>query len=247
MEPVRLTVLGSGDAFGAGGRLQACLHLSGGAEPLLIDCGATSVIALKRAAIDPASIGYVAVSHLHGDHFAGIPWLILDAQSANRTNRLLIAGPAGTRERVDRTFGALYPSATEDERPFLTDYCEFSEGTALELGPATITPFEVRHGSGATPYALRIEYADKVIAYSGDTEWTDRLVDVADGADLFVCECSFFDTDAPGHLSYHTLLAHRHDLRCERIVITHMCQEMLAHLHESEFEAAADGLAITLY
>ena len=78
LQGVRVTFLGSGDAFAGGGRFQACLHLAGGADPLLLDCGATTLVALKRADIDPSSVGFVALSHLHGDHFAGLPWLILD-------------------------------------------------------------------------------------------------------------------------------------------------------------------------
>ena len=118
---MQLTFLGSGDAFAGGGRFQACLHLAGGDEPLLLDCGATTLVALKRADIDPASIGFVALSHLHGDHFAGLPWLILDGQFSKRTRPLEIAGPAGVRERVERTFEALYPGAAAVERAFETD------------------------------------------------------------------------------------------------------------------------------
>jgi len=161
---------------------------------------------------------------------------------------LLIAGPAGTRERIDRTFDALYPGATEDQRPFLTDFCEFCESTVLELGPATITPFEVRHGSGATPYALRIEYANKVIAYSWDTEWTDSLLDVAEGADLL---CA----NAASSILKHPAISPT--TRSSGTVTTfaaggsssliHISQKMLGHLHESQLEAAADGVAITLY
>ena len=246
MGPVRVRFLGSGDAFASGGRFQACVHLDGGTESLLIDCGATSLVALKRAGIDPASIGWVALSHLHGDHFAGLPWLILDGQFAVRTKPLVTAGPIGTRERVERTFEALYPGATGAERAFATSFLEFAERTPCQLGPALITPFAVRHGSGAPAYALRVEYAGKVIAYSGDTEWTDSLLDVAEGADLFVCECNFFDKQVPGHLDYRTLAEKRSHLGCERIVITHMSEEMLAHLDDAELDAAADGAVITL-
>jgi hypothetical protein len=108
MDKVRLRFLGSGDAFGSGGRLQACLHLDGAGESLLLDCGATGLIALKRARIDPAGIGWVALSHLHGDHFAGIPWLILDGQFADRSRPLVIAGPA-EGEAVAEVLGALAP------------------------------------------------------------------------------------------------------------------------------------------
>jgi ribonuclease BN (tRNA processing enzyme) len=244
--PVRLTFLGSGDAFGSGGRAQACLHLDGGADPLLLDCGATGLISLKRERIDPASIGWVALSHLHGDHFAGLPWLILDGQFSKRSKALVVAGPAGVRDRVERTFECLYPGATDVQRAFETSFVEFAGGSPTELGPAVITPFEVRHGSGAPPYALRVEYAGKVIAYSGDTEWTDTLIEAADGADLFVCECNFFDKTGPGHLDYRTLLEQRSRLGCERIVITHMNADMLARLDEVELEAAADGVVITV-
>ena len=95
MAAVRLRFLGSGDAFASGGRLQTCFHLEGGREPMLIDCGATALVALKRERIDPASIGCVVLSHLHGDHFAGLPWLILDGQFGDRTRPLLIGGAAG--------------------------------------------------------------------------------------------------------------------------------------------------------
>jgi ribonuclease BN (tRNA processing enzyme) len=243
---VRLTFIGSGDAFAGGGRFQACLLLEGGAEPLLVDCGATSLVALKRAGIDPASIGYVALSHLHGDHFAGLPWLILDGQFSKRTKPLEIVGPLGTGERVERAFEALYPGAADAQRAFATTFADLSARTPWELGPARITAFDVVHGSGAPSYALRVEYAGKVIAYSGDTEWTSALIDVADGADLFVCECNFFEPKGAGHLDYRTLLGKREHLRCDRIVLTHMSDEMLARLDEVEFETASDGAVIEL-
>src|SRR5262245_49105183 len=186
MAVVRVRFLGSGDAFASGGRFNACFHLEGGPEPMLIDCGATALVALKRERIDPASIGCVALSHLHGDHFAGLPWLILDGQFANRTRPLLIAGPPGTETRLGQAFEALYPGATSVERAFGIRVVELTERAPSELGPGVVTPFEVVHSSGAPSYALRVEYGGKVLAYSGDTEWTDTLLDVARGADLFV-------------------------------------------------------------
>ena len=246
MARVRLRFVGSGDAFSSGGRFQACFHLNGGTEPLLIDCGATSLVALKREAIDPASIGWIALSHLHGDHFAGIPWLILDGQFSGRTRPLTIAGPPGAEQRLAALFEAAYPGATGADRPFGIRVIETPERVPAALGPATVTPFKVVHGSGAPSYALRIEYADRVIAYSGDTEWTDALIEAAQGADLFVCECNFFDKRVPGHLDYRTLVENRARLDCERIVLTHMGDDMLAHLDEVEMEAAEDGLVIDL-
>jgi ribonuclease BN (tRNA processing enzyme) len=243
----RLTFLGSGDAFSAGGRFQACLYLeSDRAEPLLIDCGATALVALKRAEIDPDAIGHVALSHLHGDHFAGLPWLILDGQFGKRTRPLNIIGPQETRDRVHRAFEALYPGAAEAERSFETRVDEYTERVPHDFGPARITAYPVHHTPATMPHGLRVEYAGKVIAYSGDTEWTDTLPELADGADLFVCECNFFDKRVPGHLDYQALVEHRAELACERIVLTHMGEAMLARATQVEFETANDGMTLDL-
>ena len=69
---VRLTFVGSGDAFAGGGRFEACLHLHGGPEPLLLDCGATTLVALKRLALDPGWIGNIAPNHPHVVPLTGI-------------------------------------------------------------------------------------------------------------------------------------------------------------------------------
>jgi len=244
MTAVELRFLGCGDAFAGGGRLQSCLHLDGGGEPLLIDCGATTLVALKRAGIDPASISWVVLSHLHGDHFGGLPWLILEGRFAQRTSPLTVVGPAGSEERLRQVFEALYPGGLEEELPFALRFVEHVEGKRCERGPAVVSAYRVEHGGGAPPYALRVEYGGKVIAYSGDTEWTDVLLEVARGVDLFVCECNFFETHAPGHLDYRTLAEHLPLFQCDRIVLTHMSEEMLARLDEVKLETAEDGQVI---
>jgi ribonuclease BN (tRNA processing enzyme) len=241
----RLTFVGSGDAFAGGGRFNTCLHLQAdGTEPLLLDCGASSLIALKRLNIDPASIGHVALTHLHGDHFGGLPWLILDGQFAGRTKALKILGPPNTPNRFDQLFDVLYPGSREAERAFETTVAEYAANVPEEFGPARITAYPVVHTPQTMPHGLRVEYAGKVIAYSGDTEWTDTLIELAAGADLFVCECNFFDKKAPGHLDYMTLLEHRLQLECKKLVLTHMNDDVLARADELEFEAAADGSVI---
>lgn len=91
MGDVRIRFLGSGDAFGSGGRLQTCIHVEGGGTQFLVDCGASSLIAMKRVGVDPTSIDVALITHLHGDHFGGLPFLILDAQFSRRSRPLTIA------------------------------------------------------------------------------------------------------------------------------------------------------------
>jgi ribonuclease BN (tRNA processing enzyme) len=244
MADVRLRFLGCGDAFSAGGRLQTSFHLEGGEEPLLIDCGATTLTALKRAGIPSASIGSVVLSHLHGDHFGGLSWMVLDGQFTRRTRPLVIAGPPATETRFGQAFAALFPGSPDAERPFEIRFVALPERSPCQVGPAVVTTFEVIHAPGTFPHALRLEYGGKVIAYSGDTEWTDALLEAADGADLFVCECQELDREVPFHMNFRTLSEKRGELGCRRLVLTHMGAEMLARVGELGVEAASDGLVI---
>ena len=243
---VTLQFLGCGDAFGSGGRLQTCLHLPAAEGGLLVDCGASSLIALKRAAVDPASIGWIALTHLHGDHFGGIPFLVLDGQFSRRQRPLVIAGPPGVRARMEAAMEVFFPGSTRVTRRFALEFVELAERVPLALGTTTVTAFGVNHESGAPAYALRLALADKVVAYSGDTEWTESLVDAARGADLFVCEAYFFDKAVKYHLDYQTLRTHAGRLACKRLVLTHMSSDMLARLADADVETARDGLVLTV-
>jgi ribonuclease BN (tRNA processing enzyme) len=244
---IALRFLGSGDAFGSGGRLQTCLYLSGApAGPVLVDCGASSLVGLKRAAIDPRTLQWVLVTHLHGDHFAGLPFLVLDGQFSRRTAPLVVAGPPGVAARVTAAMEVLFPGSSSVPRRFPVEFVELQEGQAASVGPATVRPFAVIHPSGAPAHALRVEYGGKVVTYSGDTEWTDALVEAAAGADLFVCEAYAFDRAVKFHLDYRTLLAHRKELTCRRLIVTHLGPAMLERAGEAEVEVAEDGLEVVL-
>src|SRR5258708_11271689 len=108
---MRVRFAGSGDAFGSGGRWQTCIHLSGEGQVLRVDGGATSLVALKAQGLDPNAVGAVAVTHLHGDHFGGLPFLILDGQFSYRSEPLLVAGPPGIRDRLAEAMEALVPGS----------------------------------------------------------------------------------------------------------------------------------------
>ncbi len=213
---------------------------------VLLDCGASSLVAMRRFGVDPQAVDTVLLSHLHGDHFAGVPFLILDAQFRRRTRSLTVAGPPGVEARITAAMEVLFPGSSRVERRFATRFVEWRDRTPQGLGAVSVTPFEVVHASGAPPYALRLACDRTVVAYSGDTEWTDALVDVARGADLFIAEALFFEKKIRYHLDFRTLMAHRPRLACGRLVLTHMNDDMLARLAELGVEAADDGRVFVL-
>ena len=243
---MKVRFLGSGDAFGSGGRFQTCIHLQSNAGGMLLDCGASSLIAMRRFGLEPQTIDTVILSHLHGDHFGGVPFLILDGQFKRRTRPLIVAGPPGVEARVHEAMEVFFPGSTRIERKFDTRFIELADRVPIEVGPARVTGFAVVHASGATPFALRVVAEDRIVTYSGDTEWTESLVDAARGADLFIAEALFYDKRVKYHLDLTTLLQHRARLDCRRLVVTHMGEDMLARLDGLAVEAAEDGKELTV-
>ena len=244
---VHVRFLGTGDNFGSGGRFQACIHVDAGGTRFLIDCGASSLIAMKRAGMHTDQIDAILVSHLHGDHFGGIPFFILDAQLISRRQApLVIAGPPGLTRRLQEAMEVFYPGSSQVERQFAIQCMELAENETTAVGDLTVLPVAVIHGSGAPSYALRVGCAGKTIAYSGDTEWTDALRLIADGADLFICESYFFEKQMKNHINYRTLMTHRAELGCKRLILTHMGDDMLGRLGELEIETADDGMEVVL-
>ena len=244
---MRIRFVGSGDAFGSGGRWQTCIHLSVEGQALLVDCGATSLVALKAQGLHPHAVGAVAVTHLHGDHFGGLPFLILDGQFSHRTAPLLVAGPPGTRVRLTEAMETLFPGSSRAQRRFPVQVTELAaDGTPAKLGPATVRGWQVEHACGAPPLALRVDLGGASFAYSGDTQWTPALAEAARGADLFAVEAYTFDRPIRYHLDYQTLRAHLGEIGARRVVLTHMSADMLSRLADAEPPAACDGMTIDL-
>ncbi|HEY3686947.1 MAG TPA: MBL fold metallo-hydrolase [Streptosporangiaceae bacterium] len=243
--PVTVTFAGSGDAFGSGGRLQACIHVAAaGVPPVLLDCGATSLPALKRLGLDPGEIRTVFVSHLHGDHFGGLPFLILDGQFARRATPLTVVGPPGTADRLAATMEALFPGSSGVRRRFTTDVVELAPGGTATAGAATVRAWAADHASGAPALSLRLAYAGRTIAYTGDTAWTDGLPAAADGADLLIAEAYYRHKPIPYHLRVADLAAHRADLAARRTIVTHMSADVLDHPADLPYESAYDGMVV---
>jgi len=211
-----------------------------------LDCGASSLIALKQLGISPASIDTILITHLHGDHFGGLPFFILDAQFSKRETPLVIAGPPGLRDRLKAAMEVLFPKSSETKQRFPIDVVELPAETTTALGAIRVVPLEVIHFCGSPAYALRIECEGRTIAYSGDTEWTDNLLKLARGADLFICEAYYFDKKVRFHLDYTMLMARKAELECNRLVLTHMSADMIRRLGDVTSEWAEDGQTIEI-
>ncbi len=247
MSQVHVQFLGSGDAFGSGGRFQTCILVSTVQARFLLDCGASSLIAMRRFGVSPASIDIILITHLHGDHFGGLPFFMLDAQLVTRrTQPLLVAGPPGLQDRTREAMEVFFPGSSRTPQRFPLRFIELPAETDTPVGPLAVTPSTVVHASGAPAYALRVRCGEKVIAYSGDTEWTDALIQAAQGADLFICEAYFFDKKMKYHLDYQTLLSRRDALGCKRLIMTHISEDLLCRLPHVGIDWAEDGMGIEI-
>lgn len=205
------------------------------------------MVAIRRFGVDPNAIGLILVSHLHGDHFGGVPFFILDGQfMSRRTQPLVIAGPPGTRRRVADAMEVLFPGSSSVQQKFPLEVVELEPERPWSFGELTVTPYLVEHPCGAPPLALRIQCDGKVLAYSGDTQWTDALIPAARGADLLISEASSFSRKIRFHLDFETLEAHLGELQVKRVVVTHMGPEMLSHLDTLSCEYAEDGKVFEL-
>jgi ribonuclease BN (tRNA processing enzyme) len=245
---IEITFLGTGDAFASGGRFQSGYLVDTPNLRILMEAGPTALSALKRLEIRPSEIDLVLISHLHGDHFGGLPFLILDwlwEQPPRRT--VTIAGPPKLKERTWRLFHTMFPYSRAD-----------IVGLQRKLKFVAVGPNDKRRISGIRVEAIRTPHMQrepslafklgingKTIAFSGDSGWTDDLIGFTAGADVFLCECTYFDSaHLAFHMNYPQLAAQRERFDVRRMILTHVGREVLNREGEVRLETATDGMKI---
>jgi ribonuclease BN (tRNA processing enzyme) len=219
--------------------------VEGAGRRILLDCGPTSVISLKKLGLETPSLDLVLLSHFHADHVAGVPFLFHDFQhSSLRRSTLLVAGPRGVKQRIESLHRALF--TVPRRRRYSVAYRALAAGRPFlppGLRGVRVLPFEVRH-RGAPCFGYRLEILGRSLVYSGDTGWFEGIVRAVRGADLFLCECTHLDEDSPDHLSLRRLLARRRDLGARRILLTHLGPRLAGRRSLRGFEVARDGLLV---
>ena len=244
---MQLRFVGCGDAFGSGGRTNTCFHVTGERVNFLIDCGASSLPALKRQGIAAGDIDLILITHFHGDHFGGLPFLLLDAQFTRRTRPLVIAGPEGIQTRLTQVMEALFENSSKTKQRFDLRVIALRPEAACSFGEVKVTQFPVVHGESGGPFlGYRIEVEGRIIAYTADTEWTEALIPLGRAADLFIAEVYTFDRPVKNHLSLKALEARLDAIKPKRLILTHMSDDMLEQLDRLPYEAASDGLVIDI-
>ena len=250
----RVTALGSGDAFGALGRAGSCWLVRDALGAALVDCGPGVLQGLHRAGVQPAQLAAVHLTHLHGDHFAGWPCLLIDAiYREQRTAPLTVTGPPGTAARLQTLFAACYESAAAKPLPFALAVHELAPGQSREVAGRRVEALAAQHMSPpSVATSLRLHGPKGVLAFTGDTGPHAGLKALAEGARALFCECSDFNAGKSGepgprkHLAWSELRSILPRLGVKTVALSHLGAEARQARRRIEAEGEALGLDVTV-
>jgi ribonuclease BN (tRNA processing enzyme) len=251
MNTVKLSFLGTGDAFSAGGRHQAAYMIESPIGSLdgnlLLDCGSTALASLNRQNLRTESIDTIFLSHLHGDHIGGLPFLFLHYLYIRpRCKPLRIVGPLGVESRVRMLFEATYADTAAEPLPYALEFTEAQPQKELRIDGIRLIPFAVPHSKHSLSLGCEIEIGGRKIVYTGDSGWTEQLLTHTQNADLFICECSYFETRIATHMNYPLIEKNLARFGAKRIILTHLGEEVLQRQQEVKIETAFDGMTVLL-
>jgi ribonuclease BN (tRNA processing enzyme) len=246
--PVTVTLLGTGDAFASFGRSQSGYLIDAPGGRILMEAGPGLLPALKSNGIAPDSFDLLLISHLHGDHFGGLPFLILDYMwETPRKKVLTIAGPPKLEERTWLLMRTMFPHFELDKIKRKLKFVVLEPGSSTRLGKFKVRAIRSPHTKPDISLSLRIDGGGKSIVFSGDSGWNDGLVELSAGADLFLCECTYYEsTQLDFHLNYPMLAANRDKFKVRRMVLTHLGREVLNRADEIAIEMGYDGMKIEI-
>jgi len=237
----QVIVIGSGNAFNSSGRAHPCFLLeSVSGSRLLLDAGATALYILQRQKIDLSALDCMLISHYHGDHFLGLPFILLQMQIIlKRKQEFTILGPPGLSQVCQQLMDIAYPGFNID---FKIIYQEIHD-KEYQAGDFSITPFPVLHRPESLGFRISGP-SGKTVAYTGDTGLNDNVFVLVENVDLAIIEMSLLKQEDPPvpHIALDEIISRRSELKARKIVFSHLYNDVAAEITRLNLgEVAEDG------
>ena len=219
-EVLRVVILGSGTPRLDIDRFSQSILVEAGDERLLFDTGRGTAIRLSQMNVNLSSINNIFFTHLHSDHIVGFPDVLMTGWVYQREKTLNIYGPSGTKNFVDNIKDAFnedikirLEKPEELKMPGLKTYVkEISDGLVYKSKNIEVHAIDVDHGGGVEhAYGYKINYKDKSVVISGDTNYSEELVNAANDVDVLIHEIAAAPSSlinksekVRGIMNYHT-------------------------------------------
>ncbi|MFP6631617.1 MAG: MBL fold metallo-hydrolase [Planctomycetota bacterium] len=251
MKQTKIHFLGTGDAWHSEGRHHQAILLRLAEGNVLVDAGSTVCLSLDHAGVGTAEIDRIFITHLHGDHIAGWPFLLLRMVFQDERKRpLTISGPPGTRETFKSLARLCYSDSSLYEKiafEILYEELPVGERRGVDGSGLLVDTFAMAHHATSIGYVFSSEGSR--IGISGDTGWCPGLERLVGASDTLVLECTTVEEAGAKHLSLADLRAHQGLFEGKRTFLVHLGAGVDAALASEPLagvEAASDGLVAAL-
>ncbi|WP_320006440.1 ribonuclease Z [Maridesulfovibrio sp.] len=216
---MKCVFLGIGSAFDAG-QTNVSILVECGGNRILLDCGFNAGHACMNMVPDAHDIDALWISHFHGDHFFGLPFLLGSFFNAGREKTFHICGPEGIEDKVTQTVNLAYPSLL-GKIGFGVVFHEFKPGDVKFVSGFGVSTCAIDHSGSAQ--AIRLECAGKVLFYTGDGALNDDCTQLAKNAQLGILEA--YSLDGPvkkGHSSIMASVNFAISARIDTVCLVHL-------------------------
>lgn len=194
---------------------------------LLIDCGGSPAVKLRRAGVDPLTLTHVLITHMHSDHAYGLPALVQNLVLLGRERELVVLSRPEHLEPIQQVLSAFHVWRRQGMFPLRLVPTGAVAAPALALGPLRVSTAPNDHGSMPN-YAVRVDVVDQPergVVYSSDTAPCDTVVVLARGAHTLIHEATFPHRDR-GRFGVHSTAREAGEVAARagvrRLILTHI-------------------------
>lgn len=242
---VKLTFLGTANAFGHGGRRRSHYLLEGSTKAL-IDAGYDTLSGLRSVGLTVSDIDYIFLSHLHPDHYLGLPQMALENYFViKRREPIYVYCPPGTRELISKITGMLYDEIIQNHIDELFQFVEFGINELVSFKHGKVATFQAQHSGNARMQIITFE--NRKIGYTGDTAYLPDIFSKILEADITITEASSASHPIPDHTTLNQLIEADFPLD-KRIYISHVGESVINHrdMIEKPLILAEDGMIVEI-